>query len=62
MFPEHAVKAYAEVDGQVFQVSLLRTSRAAGLKGAGVCVCVFVHARAPALVPGCLFGLFVHGL
>lgn len=55
MFPEHAVKAYAEVDGQVFQVM------ARGLAGdwwaqvvGGGCECVHMcmcrHGRAPQLV------------
>lgn len=54
MFPEHAVKAYAEVDGQVFQVSLLRTSQAAGLKegggGQGACMSMCL----------CILGLSAH--
>lgn len=52
MFPEHAVKAYAELDGRVFQVT------ARGLAGAwwarvvgGGCACVRTclcrHGRAP---------------
>lgn len=45
MFPEHAVKAYAEVDGQVFQVSKLRPSRAVGLKEVGTGVHLPVTAR-----------------
>lgn len=35
MFPEHAVKAYAAVDGQVFQVTAQGWRGAAGPRGSG---------------------------
>lgn len=53
MFPEHAVKAYAEVDGQVFQVSQPRPCRAVRLKEVGtgmhLCLPVSVHFRPESL-------------
>lgn len=44
LFPEHAVKAFAEVDGQVFQVTAWgwRGGCGAQVIGKGVCVCAHV--------------------
>lgn len=47
MFPENAVKAYAAVDGQVFQVTAQGWWGAAGPRGSGnvLCVCTCLCAR-----------------
>lgn len=40
MFPEHAVKAYAEVDGQVFQVTVWGWQGGCRTQVIGQCACV----------------------
>lgn len=47
MFPEHAVKAYAEVDGQVFQVTVWGWQGGCRAQVIGQCACVRACARMP---------------
>lgn len=59
MFPEHAVKAYAEVDGQVFQVTARGWRVAAGPRRSRRGACAHVH-RHPRLQENARDGVRSH--
>lgn len=51
MFPEHAVKAYAEVDGQVFQVMPGKLAGGCWAQVTGEAVCACASMRHAPLLP-----------